>query len=1464
MASSFRSAFSILLAALGFGFALAAGAQAQPAGDGPIILNEPDSQNVPAGTQFTLSVSGWAASYATYQWYLDGVAIPGAFYFEYSVGAASNADAGTYTVTITDAEGNSVTSDDAVVTVLPPFAPAITQSPASQSLAFGSELVLSVLASGTPPLTYQWSLNGTAIPNAANSTYSVINAAASDAGSYTVTVSNAEGSVTSNPAAVSVGTDVIPAFTTQPQSVSIGYGQNATLTAVVSGNEPLTYQWYLNGTPVAYATEPTLWLDSVTGANAGAYTLVATNDAGSTTSATANVTVGAPTAPVIMVQPQSQAVPQNGAAFLSPNISGSGPMTYQWYLNGVALPDSTQSSLYIYSFQAANAGSYTVTATNAVGTVTSAAAVLSVAPASSSTPVFVAQPAGETIAAGSGLDLSVAVQCTATFTLQWYLNGTAIPNATSNYYSLSAADASNAGTYTCVCSTNGGATAITSAAATVTVLAPTAPVINEQPQSQTLNYGDTLELTVIASASPAPTYQWFIDGVAIPNATGQSYEAYEANATFAGSYSVAITNSAGSVTSSPALITVTPAAAPVILESPQSYVYAPGGEYTGDSFYVTASGAELSYQWLFNGVPIPGATSQSYSVYEPGSAQAGGYSVVVSNPAGSVTSAVGILSVAPTVAPAILAEPESTTIGAGSGLDLYVNATEGGYTGVDTYQWYLNGVAISGATSSGYEVWDSTAAQAGSYTVTVSNSAGSATSTAAQVQVDSAPTFTAQPQSVSVSPGGTAAISAVAASSVPVEYQWYFNGVTLSDGPSISGSATATLTLSNVQASAAGSYVCKVTNFVGTTASSPALLTVANVAGPQFTSNPGDQSFAGSGPLSFTASATGTPAPTYQWYLNNVPIPGATGATYTIASSSAADVGVYTIVATNSAGSTSESFSLSMVTLPVFTAQPTSQTAVLGGSASFSAAATGSPAPTYQWYLNGSPIPGATQATYTIAEVAASDAGDYTVNATNPAGASASNTVTLTIVPSLSFSAQPQGQTDPYGSNIFLSATAVSGTSAPTYQWYFDGQAIAGATNPTLFLTSVTYANSGSYTVVALNSGGSLTSQPAFVVVSAQPGEAPTFTLQPAAQVVAAGDSVVFNVSLAGQVSTAHADAVPSSGVTYQWFLNGLAIAGATGPSLLVQDATAANAGTYTCLVTSSTGAVLSNGAQLSVQTTEDDGRLINISALAEDAPGSNVTMGFVSGRGGPSAGEPLLVRVSGPALQEFNVTGFLTDPQLELFNNQTSALVSGNAGWASTLTNQLAVAAVDAQVGAFPLTNVDSADSALVATLASGPYSVQASSRSGLSGKVLAEVYDATAAYTPNVTPRLINVSCLQNIAANGTMTVGFTMGGQTARTVLIRADGPSLTTVGVTGVMPDPTLTLFSGATATQSNAGWGGDAAIAQAAQMEGAFALASNTSLDSAVLVSLAPGLYTVQVSSASGSAGWVLVEVYEVP
>jgi large repetitive protein len=152
--------------------------------------------------------------------------------------------------------------------------------------------------------------------------------------------------------------------------------------------------------------------------------------------------------------------------------------------------------------------------------------------------------------------------------------------------------------------------------------------------------------------------------------------------------------------------------------------------------------------------------------------------------------------------------------------------------------------------------------------------------------------------------------------------------------------------------------------------------------------------------VTFTAEASGSPAPRYQWRKNGVDIAGATAASLLLSNVQSVDGGSYSLVAINAVGSTmSDAAVLTVATPPAITTQPSDQIVVEGQPVTFRVSATGTPAPAYQWFKDGTAIPGASAASYVIDRADAKAAGSYTVTASNAAGAATSRAAALTVVP---------------------------------------------------------------------------------------------------------------------------------------------------------------------------------------------------------------------------------------------------------------------------------------------------------------------------------------------------------------------------------------------------------------------------------------------------------------------------------
>jgi uncharacterized protein (DUF1800 family) len=272
--------------------------------------------------------------------------------------------------------------------------------------------------------------------------------------------------------------------------------------------------------------------------------------------------------------------------------------------------------------------------------------------------------------------------------------------------------------------------------------------------------------------------------------------------------------------------------------------------------------------------------------------------------------------------------------------------------------------------------------------------------------------------------------------------------------------------------------------------------------------------------------------------------------------------------------------------------------------------------------------------------------------------------------------------------------------------------------------------------------------------------------------------------------------------------------------------------------------------APLSAQET----RLSNVAVRTSTGGGDTLITGVTIG---PGPTKRVLIRAVGPTLTEFGVPGALTDPRLEVYNAE-GARIAENDNW--TTDN----AAIFAAVGAFPL-NSASKDAALVIDLPSGGYTVHVTGI-GSSGQALVEVYEVSGGVT-----RLVNLSTRANVGTGANIIIpGISVApGAGTRRLLVRAVGPSLGAFGVPGTLADPKLELFSGSNKIAENDNWGSpvgvvaaDAAtLAAAFANNGAFPLAAG-SRDAALLINLAAGGYTLQVSGVGNTTGAALVEVYD--
>ena len=233
------------------------------------------------------------------------------------------------------------------------------------------------------------------------------------------------------------------------------------------------------------------------------------------------------------------------------------------------------------------------------------------------------------------------------------------------------------------------------------------------------------------------------------------------------------------------------------------------------------------------------------------------------------------------------------------------------------------------------------------------------------------------------------------------------------------------------------------------------------------------------------------------------------------------------------------------------------------------------------------------------------------------------------------------------------------------------------------------------------------------------------------------------------------------------------------------------------------------------------------------------------------------LLRGVGPALSSFGLKDVVQEPKVTLFREGREIMT--NTGW-TTGPDAAVLPGLTKSVGAFPLP-VASRDSALISELAAGAYTLHVTSSTTEPGIGLAEVYELGAL------GRCVNLSTRARVSyGNGALFGGFVVQGTSLKRILVRAAGPTLAAFGIRGFLREPTITVYdSQQVAVATNAGWGtGSAAtLAAAARIVGAFEFPSGSN-DAALLISVAPGAYTVEVKGKDATEGIALLEIYDVP
>ena len=593
-----------------------------------------------------------------------------------------------------------------------------SSNPASITMN-ASKSVQAVFVPSAYPLTLTTPGGGSVTANgstiAANTYYptsSIVSLQATPSSGWSFIRWQGTSSSTSNPFNLSM---------TQTQNVQAVFGTvvatniSGSGSVVMSETNPVPFGTVLTNTAVP---GPGYYFVTWTGALSG------TNNPATFTVNTATPSVGAlfalSSVLTIVRQPTNTSVVLGNSANLNLEATGTAPLTYQWRKGGANIGGATGTNYNIPSALASDAGNYDVVVMNGVGgSLTSSVATLTVL----LPPTISQPPQSQFVIIGSNTTFSVTAAGTPTLNYQWRKGGVNIGGAVATNYSLTSVTTNDGAGYDVVVTNPYGS--ITSGVATLTVVFP--PSITTQPTNQLVASGNSTSFSVTADGTPSLNYQWHNGAGPILAATNSTYLLNPATTNDAGGYFAIVSNAYCQATSAVATLTVFIPAS--INSGPFSQLVAAHDTAT---FSVGAFGyPALSYQWLFNGADIPGANSSSLVITNVGTNHLGNYWVEAWNIYSAVTSTPAALLMSPS-----LQTPFAGLVGIwGRETTLSVSAWGSGNL---SYQWYKDGVLVSGATNGSLVFPAVQFGDGGLYSVVVNSPYGSITNTPAQLVINPA------------------------------------------------------------------------------------------------------------------------------------------------------------------------------------------------------------------------------------------------------------------------------------------------------------------------------------------------------------------------------------------------------------------------------------------------------------------------------------------------------------------------------------------------------------------------------------------------------------------------------------------------------------------------------------------------------------------------------------------------------
>lgn len=1053
--------------------------------------------------------------------------------------------------------------------------------------------VTTTIHAANPNLSYQWYYNGNLVlANDTNFTGYGTNSftlktmpTGSVYGPYALVSDNFCN--TTNYVGASLNGVTTSSIISQPTNQTACVGGNAMF--VIKASAVKNYLWKKNGNPIANSNNDTLYLNNVTSNDFGNYTCTITSCSDSVvTTNSANLSQLQVS---ILTQPASQTTCLANSLTLTVATNNSNA-TYQWKKDGINLNGATNDSLVISTVQQNTFGAYTVDIAGCANTLISDTA-------------FVTQSTSNTInnnllklhlklngntTDATGLNVSNAVGA-----ITYGLDKNNTTNAAADF---------NATTYVSVAhsanlvfsntismafwvnpKTHNGCRFIDKSAGNInnflvdqfgttlrTYVAGKALIINELPP---LNEWTHIAVTYSSTGSLNVYYNGVLKG---STPAGNANLVSNTNPLFVGAVQgasckvnalmddVRIYGRELSATEVTSIMNVTE----ISYTSPAQST-CEGGSFTTQ---VTTSDNAI-YQWYKNGVVIPNANSSTYTKANALLSDSGTYTCDIYT-AGCVkqTATVGKITINPKAT--ITTEPTHASACANGNIQLSVTALGVG----NTYSWLKNGVAlsnggnISGANSNTLYISFLSSNEVAAYRCVVSNSCGTDTSIIANVSINSGLQITQQPTNLSACENTNAQLI-IRTNDQNASYAWRKNGV------AITNSNNDTLTLTNITTANAGNYQVFVTSNCGNDSSNMVSLTVNT--NTQITTQPiAKTSCSGQG-FTLTTAATGANL-TYQWRLNDVNINNQTSTSFSKATTTTADTGNYTVIVSGTCGTITSAIAKVSLANPItITTQPDTVLTACASDVNITARVIASGSiNSYQWFLNNVAITNNSQITGATSnqlrfEGNAIAAGNLTCKIYGTCDTVTTKTVVFNYHQAPVLTSQPVSQSICVGGNVSFKVKASNATG---YKWYVNGNLISDVPNK-IFGTgtdSVTVLN-----VTQTDIGGAI----ANILVQAI-GMCPGKDVTSNTATLTLNSGISITQQSAATVTTCATSALllyvnANSNATYVWKKNGTVLSNQTNDTLLINPVTTADAGSYTCEVTSLCGNATSSAIVVSV-----------------------------------------------------------------------------------------------------------------------------------------------------------------------------------------------------------------------------------------------------------------------------------------